>query len=93
MAYNFSTSDQYSYNILFYIDLFKITTLLLAITTSTVSAEVFKCKSSTGATEYRPTPCSAPGVQQAVVDIKPMNSQQEEQRRLDCKRGAMSRMP
>ncbi|SJM90620.1 exported hypothetical protein [Crenothrix polyspora] len=57
----------------------KMLFVLLAITTSTVSAEVFKCKSSTGATEYRPTPCSAPGVQQAVVDIKPMNSQQEEQ--------------
>ncbi|WP_394754844.1 DUF4124 domain-containing protein [Crenothrix sp.] len=60
----------------------KILGVLLALTAFTLSAEVFKCKSSNGVPEYQQTPCASPSEKQAVIDIKPMTSQQEEQARI-----------
>jgi hypothetical protein len=47
-----------------------------------VHAEVFKCKSSTGAMQYQSAPCAPSDAQLGVVDIKPMDPQQQEQARL-----------
>lgn len=60
----------------------KIVFVLLAMAATTASAEIYKCKSvQTGEIEYQPSPCISGGQKQAVVDVKPMTAQEEEQAR------------
>lgn len=59
--------------------------VILAITTSAVNADVFKCKSASGATEYKSAPCVSSAEEQGVLAIKPKNPQQEEQAQIRLK--------
>jgi hypothetical protein len=60
----------------------KILFVLWAISTSTANADVYKCKVANNATEYQAAPCASSAAQQALVDIKPMTAQQQEQAKI-----------
>lgn len=53
---------------------------LLVAMALNANCEIFKCTDvNTGAIEYQSSPCASLTTKQGVVDIKPMNPQEEEQ--------------
>lgn len=56
--------------------------VVLAVTTVSVNAAVFKCQSPSGGLEYKSGSCAPLDTEQAVLAIKAKNPQQEQQARM-----------
>ncbi|SJM93800.1 hypothetical protein [Crenothrix polyspora] len=60
----------------------KMLFVVLAVTTVSVNAAVFKCQSPSGGLEYKSGSCAPLDTEQAVLAIKAKNPQQEQQARM-----------